>query len=210
MHMPPSIAEALRRSERGRRTTRRLLMQEPPKPGDLTAAMADAISLFRQLKIKYALVGGLAAMLYGRSRYTEDVDFVAEPDHEAVLARNPEAMKRFGFDPACTWKLYHRSGIDIDIWKDRHAPGILERARRKKLGDRFARVAELHDLIAMKLRADRPQDDYDISEMLRRQDIDADALADRVTRAQLRRFRAIERRTRDSPDDPSLSRTHKP
>ncbi|MEM7681024.1 MAG: nucleotidyltransferase [Planctomycetota bacterium] len=169
------------------------------KPGDtpsqgLADALQDAVSLFRELKIGYALVGGLAAMVHGRSRYTEDVDFVAEPGHEDVLSDHPGAMKRCGFDPGCTWKLYHRSGVQIDLWKDKHAPGIVDRAVRRKLGDRFVKVADPHDLVAMKLRAGRPQDDYDISEIIKAGAIDEDVLAERATQAQLRRFRAIRKR----------------
>ncbi|MEM6394316.1 MAG: nucleotidyltransferase [Planctomycetota bacterium] len=163
-------------------------------PGDLTAALLDAIALFRELKIRYALVGGLAAMLYGRARYTEDVDFVAQPDHESILASHPDVMERHGFDHECTWKLYHRSGIEIDLWKDKHAADTVDRARRKKIAGRFAKVAEVHDLIAMKLRAGRPQDDYDITEILKAQTIDLTHLTTLITKTQLRQFERLQKR----------------
>ena len=170
-------------------------MNEDAPPPDLAEALHDVMALMRELRIKYALVGGLAAMVHGRARYTEDVDLVPEPGHEATLAGHPEVMRRHGFDPSCTWKLYHRSGIGIDPWKDDHAAGIVTRAVRRKLGPKFAKVAEPHDLIAMKLRADRPQDDYDISEIIKAQNIDEAILAERVTAKQLQHFRAIRRRT---------------
>ncbi|MEM1213730.1 MAG: hypothetical protein AAGI68_15690 [Planctomycetota bacterium] len=189
-----SLAAALDQSQRGRATTRFMTGQSSTPPGDLTAALLDAIALFRELKIRYALVGGLAAMLYGRARYTEDVDFVAEPDHEAILAANPDAMKRHGFDPECTWKLYHGSGIEIDLWKDKHAAGTVTRAKRKKIAGRFAKVAEVHDLIAMKLRAGRPQDDYDITEILKAQAIDPAHLATLINKTQYRHFQRLTKR----------------
>jgi len=167
---------------------------DPIDPDALQHALIDAVELFRELKIGYALVGGLAAMVYGRARYTEDVDFVAQPDHEATLADHPDAMKRHRFDPSCIYTLYHDSGIQIDLWKDEHAAGIVERRVRRKVGDRFVHVAEPHDLIAMKLRADRPQDDYDISEILRDQAIDHARIKAGVTASQFRRFEAICRR----------------
>ena len=174
------------------------MTQPHPRPADdvpdLAAAMHDAVALFRELGIGYALIGGLAAMVHGRARYTEDVDFVADADHADVLHAHPEAMRTHGFDPGCTWKLYHHTGIAIDLWKDKYAPAIVGRAVRRKLGNRFVRVAEVHDLIAMKLRADRPQDDYDIGEIIKAQTIDEATLADRVTMTQLRRFRAIVKR----------------
>ena len=169
-------------------------MNDAAPPPELAAALHDAVALMRELKLGYALIGGLAAMVHGRARYTEDVDLVAEYGHAEVLAEHPEVMQRHGFDPGCTWKLYHRSGIEIDLWKDEHAAGIVKRAVRRKLGGKFAKVAEPHDLIAMKLRANRPQDDYDISEIVKAKAIDEATLAERVTAAQLRRFRAIRRR----------------
>ena len=169
-------------------------MNDDTPPPDLAAALHDAVALMRELKLKYALVGGLAAMVHGRARYTEDVDLVAEPGHEATLAEHPEVMRRHGFDPSCTWKLYHRSGIGINLWKDDHAAGIVTRAVRRKLGAKFAKVAEPHDLIAMNLRAGRPQDDYDISEIIKAQSIDETILTHRVTAGQMRRFRTIRRR----------------
>jgi len=198
--MPPPLPEALDQSRRGRLSTRRLTVtkkQDQPD-ADLAAALQDAVSLFRELKIGYALIGGLAAMVHGRSRYTEDVDFVADPGHEKTLADHPDAMKRLGFDPSCTWKLYHQSGVTIDLWKDHHAAGIITRAVRRKLGQRFAKVAEPHDLIAMKLRADRPQDDYDIAQIIEAQDLDANRLKKLVTAAQMRRYRTLEKRVKNS------------
>ncbi|MEM1445892.1 MAG: nucleotidyltransferase [Planctomycetota bacterium] len=193
------LAQALAQSQRGRRSTRALRSMPDAAPDarntpDLAEAMHDAVALFRELKIGYALIGGLAAMVHGRSRYTEDVDFVAEPDHADIFEAHPDAMRRHGFDPTCAWKLYHRSEIAIDLWKDRHAAGIVERAVRRKLGKRFVKVAEPHDLIAMKLRADRPQDDYDIAEIVKAQRIEESVLAERVTAAQLRKFRKIAKR----------------
>jgi len=103
-------------------------------------------------------------------------------------------MKRHRLDPTRTFRLYHDSGIQIDLGKDEHAAGIVQRRVRRKVGDRFVHVAEPHDLIDMKLRADRPQDDYDISEIVRDQPIDRGEIKSRVTAGQFRRFETICRR----------------
>ena len=193
--MPAPLPRAIAQSVRGRAATRQMTRDgETAPPSALADTLHDAVALFRELKIKYALIGGLAAMVHGRSRYTEDVDFVAQPGHAEILARHPEVMRKHGFDPGCTWKLYHRSGIDVDLWKDQHAPDIVGRAVRRKLGQRFARVAEPHDLVAMKLRADRPQDDYDVAEILSAQSLDVQRLRPLVTAAQFRRFEQIKKR----------------
>ena len=62
-------------------------MNEPALGASLAAPLLDAVEMFTQLKIPYALIGGLAAMVYGRARFTEDIDFVAASAHEAVLAK---------------------------------------------------------------------------------------------------------------------------
>ena len=52
----------------------------------------------------------------------------------------------------------------------------------------------MHDLIAMKLRANRPQDDYDISEIIKKTPLDEALLMQRVTPEQFARFQAIKTR----------------
>jgi hypothetical protein len=156
--------------------------------------LLDAIGLLEKLGIGYALVGGLAAMYYGRPRFTEDVDLVAASGHAGQLAAHPDLMRQYHFDPTCTYKLYHESGVDIDLWKDEHVEGILARAVEVPMAGRRVRLAEMHDLLAMKLRAGRFQDDYDIAEMLKHQRIDKDLLRPLVTDAEWDRFQEIARR----------------
>ncbi len=158
--------------------------------------LLDAVSLFEELNIPYALIGGLAAMVWGRARFTEDVDFVAGAGHEAILAAHPDAMRRHHFDPSCTWKLYHSSGVEIDVWKDQFADAIVQRATPTMLGGRSVRIAEPHDLIAMKLRADRPQDDYDISEILKHTPINDQRVRDLVTPEQFAHYESIKARSK--------------
>ena len=73
-------------------------MQPAESPDDLTAPLRDAVALLDELSIEHAVVGGVAAMIHGRARYTDDVDLIAAPDHEAKLAANPEAMQHWRFD----------------------------------------------------------------------------------------------------------------
>jgi hypothetical protein len=162
---------------------------------DLSAALNDAVALFEQLRIDYALIGGLASMYYGRARFTDDVDFIAASGHEAVLAAHPEAMREHHFDPNCTWKLYHASGAEVDVWKDVHVNDMISRAVTATLAGRSVRIAEAHDVVAMKLRADRPQDDYDVSEILKHVPIEDERVRERVTAEQYEHYLQIKRRS---------------
>lgn len=188
------LAHCLRQIGWGCRQESVLRMTRREPTPDLSPVMLDAVSLMQELGIGYALIGGLAAMVYGRARFTADVDFVAASGHEQKLSASPEAMRRWRFDPSCTWKLYHESGAEIDLWKDEHAEQIVARAIAVPLAGCSVFVAEPHDLVAMKLRADRPQDDYDISEIARRTPLDDAVIAERVTPEQFDRYQAIKKR----------------
>lgn len=156
--------------------------------------LLDAVALFERLGIGYALVGGVAAMYYGRARFTEDLDFVATTGHMEALAANSVAMREHHFEPASTWNLYHESGVEVDIWKDEHADAIIARAREVTLASRLVKIAEPHDLIAMKLRAGRLQDDYDISEIIRGTAIHESIVQSRATSEEFAHYLQVKAR----------------
>jgi predicted nucleotidyltransferase len=189
------LGRCLDASARGIRLKAHLMSTDEPN-ADLTRPLMDAVTLFQRLGIDYALVGGLAAMYYGRARFTEDVDVIAAGDHESVLAIHEDAMRESGFDPGYTWKLYHESGVEIDVWKDAFTDEMVARAREATLAGRHILIVEVHDLIAMKLRAQRPQDDYDVSEILKHTAVDDATVRQRVTDEQYSHYLDIKRRTR--------------
>jgi hypothetical protein len=167
---------------------------DSPINPSLYQPLEDAVELFNALQIPYALIGGIAAMVYGRSRFTEDVDFVAAADHQDVLSSHPEVMRKCRFYPESTWKRYHDSGVEMDICKDEFSDQIASRAVMIEFRGKQIRIAERHDLIAMKLRADRPQDDYDISEMIKNGNVDESVLRQRTTAGQFQHFLEIKKR----------------
>jgi hypothetical protein len=162
--------------------------------GALAEPLDDVIALFLALAVSYALVGGLAAMVYGRARFTEDIDLVTTDDGRRILAVNPEVLRRHHLDVSAEFDLIHDSGERIDIWKDEFTDRIATRAQTLPWRGRAVRIAEVHDLIAMKLRANRPQDDYDISEIVRKTRLDEGLLGQRITPEQWARFQAIKKR----------------
>jgi Nucleotidyl transferase of unknown function (DUF2204) len=197
--MPSSdgkLGPTLDRMEYGRALKGSLLMNEKDESWvPYAQPLLDAVSLFEELRVGYALIGGIAAMYYGRARFTEDVDFVAVAGHANIFTSHPEAMKKYHFDPTCTYKLYHQSGVQIDLWKDEHVEQIIQNAREVELAGRLIRIADPHDLIAMKLRARRLKDDYDISEIVRLTPIDETRLQSLVTPEQFAQFTEIKKRS---------------
>jgi len=182
--------------EYGRALKGALLMQGKPEGWvPYTQPLLDAVELFEELGIGYALVGGIAAMYYGRARFTEDVDFVAVSGHMEALAAHPSEMEKHHFDPTCTYKLYHRSGVQVDLWKDEHADHIVTRSHTVDLAGRQIQMVDLLDLVSMKLRAHRLKDDYDISQILQENTIDEDRLKALVTPEEFGWFAEIKKRT---------------
>jgi hypothetical protein len=160
----------------------------------LLRPLEDAVALFEELQISYAVVGGVASMIYGCSCFAEDLNCVAAVAQQQIFADHPDVMRKHHFDPACRGKLHHESGIEIDFWKDDFSDQIAARARTMAFYDRVMRIAEVHDLLALSLRANRPQDDYDISEIIRKTPVDESLLSQRVTPEEFARYQAIKAR----------------
>ena len=194
--VPSRLDQVLNRMDYGRALRAELLMNgNTSVQVPYAQPLIDAIELFDELKIKYALIGGIAALYYGQPRFTEDVDFVAMTGHGDVLAVNPDAMHRHHFDPTCSHKLYHQSGVNVDLWKDEFSDDIVRRAVDVVLAGHQCKMIERHDLIAMKLRAQRVKDDSDIVEVVKNGSIDESRLRTLVTPEQFAHFESIKHRT---------------
>jgi len=133
--------------------------------------------LLEQAKVRYALIGGLAAGYRTESRATVDVDVllsVPQLELPGLLERLREAgfdfdlptvLREFGQDHM-TVLWYH--GIKID-WLKPVLPvyqHILDRATPEKLLGRPVRVASAEGLILMKLLAARTRDWVDIENLV--------------------------------------------
>ncbi|HZZ42086.1 MAG TPA: nucleotidyltransferase [Tepidisphaeraceae bacterium] len=188
------LGACLGRMEQGVALRESLMEKLPREPLPYAGPLLDAVGMFEELGIGYALIEGIASMYYGRSRFTEDVDFVAIAGHQDILAAHPASMRKHHFNPESTWKLYHESGVDIDIWKDEHSDAIVARAQMVGMAGRTVRIAEPHDLIAMKLRAGRIQDDYDVSEIVAGTSVDDARIEGLVTAEQFRHYLGVKRR----------------
>lgn len=173
---------------------RNALTQQADVESSFLQPLVDAAELFTRLGIPYALVGGIAAMVYGRARFTDDIDFVVASNHESILAAHQDVVRACHFDSAGAGEPSHASGITLDIWKHPHADQIAARARDIQLAGRTLRIADVHDLIAMKLRAGRFQDDYDISEIVRQTPVDDQTLQTLIPPDEFKRFIAIRHR----------------
>ncbi|MBF0492154.1 MAG: nucleotidyltransferase [Deltaproteobacteria bacterium] len=127
----------------------------------------QAISLFEKNKIDYCLIGGLAMMLYGGRANTVDIDFyVLVEDLEEV--RKVFEKEKISVRSAGEHQLKIKiKGVQLDILYADHYLGdqVVKRAKRKKLGKNYVKIATPEDLIVLKTLADRSVDRRDIEEL---------------------------------------------
>ncbi len=161
---------------------------ELPKPLDIHHALAEAVTLIRQAGDEYALIGGVALSAYGIERFTKNVDLACTITQTAAARRSvPDARDlRIGGIVINT-----SVGVRVDLIDRRFAyrelfeeaiyqaktKGPLVRAETVELP-----VVPLPHLVAMKLIADRPQDESDLVTMLRLETIDYAAARNVVER----------------------------
>jgi hypothetical protein len=147
-------------------------------PGDSLRAVESLTEVFESRSIRYALIGGLAFMLRGRPRFTQDVDFLIDIP-QVVLPKLLDDLVDRGvtLDPAVVIKEYVREymtsfsfGVVRVDWLKPLLPlysRTLAEAQPLEWSEGHTiRVATAEWLILTKLVAFRPQDQLDIETLL--------------------------------------------
>ncbi|NDH95747.1 MAG: hypothetical protein EBZ13_14715 [Planctomycetia bacterium] len=169
-------------------------MPEPPDSlaGDLVAAVEILGEVFENRGVRYALLGGLATMLRGRPRFTQDVDVLLEVPQLALPGLLDELVARgFSLDRETVIRQFveqhmtaFRYGVVRIDWLKPVLPlyaHALADATLLPWGEEHAlRVLTPEGLIVTKLVAFRPQDQEDIRTLLA-------ANADEIDAALIRR-----------------------
>ena len=149
---------------------------------DLTVVVHEATRVLSSLRIRYVIVGGVSANLFGRPRSTFDVDVILElrPEDAKRLAR---AFRGRGFSVSpedIEDALRERSHFPIHdrhseyrldckgVYSDRERVA-LEMRRRIRTGRRFVFADAPEDLIVVKLLFGSPQDVLDAEAVYARQ-----------------------------------------
>ncbi|MFA4842296.1 MAG: hypothetical protein WC658_00470 [Candidatus Omnitrophota bacterium] len=138
-------------------------------------------SLMRKAGCPWVIIGGVAAGLLGKPRFTADVDLVAVIEDKGI-GKLLKACRQYGLNPRISQAyefakknrvllLKHReSGIHVDI-----SLGILpfekeaiKNSKKYKINDVTIYLPRPEDLIIFKSVANRPQDIIDIGEIIKR------------------------------------------
>lgn len=149
----------------------------------------EILEALNQARVRYLVVGGVAVVLHGYLRTTADLDLVVNLDRENVL-RAMEALGRLGYRPRAPvspdsfadvetrtlwvrdkqltvfsmWNAAHpATEIDLFVEEPFDFDAAYARAVRVPLDRIEITLVSLDDLLAMKRRADRPQDHQDIA-----------------------------------------------
>jgi hypothetical protein len=152
--------------------------------GDIESILAA----LNKAEIRYLIVGGVAVVLHGHLRATNDLDLVIQLKHDNLLEAL-QVLDHLGFQPLVpvgiqdfvepqnrkkwiqeknmvVFSLWHPSKptqkIDLFVEEPFDFEAVYERSASKTLGTTEAPVVSLDDLIEMKRAAGRPQDLADV------------------------------------------------
>lgn len=135
--------------------------------------LKDVFSSFQKHEVRYLVIGGIAAVLYGVPRATFDLDILIEatPDNAQRLL---DALEQAGLGTALLTSAEELLAHEITIFRDRvridvqtFTPGISfadawERRKVMKFDEQSFTVVAREDLIASKLAAGRSVDLEDV------------------------------------------------
>jgi hypothetical protein len=152
------------------------------------AILEPVFKALNENAVRYVVVGGLAVVLHGHARLTVDVDLIVdlEFDHArraigaltglGLRPRVPVEPEDFA-DPGKRAEWIRQRGMQVfslvdpnnpmrvvDLFVEHPLPfqELWERANEVELRETSIRVASIPDLIELKKRAGRPQDEADV------------------------------------------------
>jgi hypothetical protein len=155
------------------------MASEGPTPSeDLGRAVESLSEAFAARSTRHALIGGLATVLRGRLRYTQDVDFLVDVPQDALPGLLDDLIARgFTLDPSFVIPEYTRYHITSFLfgtvrvdWLEPilplYARAIVDASPMEWSKGHPVLVATAEGLILTKMVAFRPQDQIDIDTLL--------------------------------------------
>lgn len=136
------------------------------------------IQEFKNNRIKYCVIGGIAMAFHDEPRFTKDIDILSIPSQ---FEKIKEALQALDYEMSAEpWDLLKTNTtiyrfmkicndeympVDILIGKDRFHKDVITNASRLKTGIGFIRIATRGDLIKLKLIRNSDQDKVDIKKL---------------------------------------------
>ena len=148
-------------------------------------ALFEIIDLLESRTVEYAVMGGLAVRALALPRPTNDVDVTIALSHDALLEllkfvegeliEVPEVYRNGWLDriagmPLIKLKTYidHDHSVDLDIFiaESEFQKSLISRRILAEFDDRKIWIVTPEDLLLLKLIANRPRDQIDVTDIL--------------------------------------------
>lgn len=137
------------------------------QPNDPRHLLVEITKILDRLRIPYLVSGGMAVLMWGRPRFTADIDIVIElqTNQLEALAKNLQSITKDAYVPADVIKqalaqkgefnfIDPRLGLKVDFWIFQDTPfdrSRFERRITKKILSRGVSFSSAEDLILVKL-----------------------------------------------------------
>lgn len=200
------MSEFGKRKPRPVSDARQLLQGSRGMPDKRVTPLEQAITLVDQIcaskNFSYAIIGGIAATIYGSGRTTIDVDLIVRTDIstlDAVYKAFTGDFRPLKENPLEFFKLYyvlpviHKTlnvKLDVSAALSEFERKAMQRAQRLQYGAASAMFCSPEDLVLFKLVANRERDLIDVKDIITRNRHRLDQAYLRITAEQ---FREVER-----------------
>lgn len=147
--------------------------------GPLEPTLRKSISVLRDTRTPYMVVGALALTAWGRPRATMDFDIMIAED--SVPDRLRRRMEEAGFDLDEYWARHNplirhlqtrfrlgRVAVDILVPRDTHDRAAFRRRKKRRSNGYFLWFPSPEDFLIQKLKVGRPQDFSDAVSIVQR------------------------------------------
>lgn len=165
----------------------------------MVGAVEQVLKALNSADVRYLVVGGVAVVLHGHLRTTKDLDLVLQLETKNVR-RALAALQSLGYSPVApvdpadfgdpsiraSW-IRDKNLKVFSFWRDASPTvdlfveepfdfdEVFDRSVRTPLRATFTNVIAVPDLIALKRKADRPQDHADIAALSSLDDTESSA-----------------------------------
>lgn len=146
--------------------------------GQLEDALRSVVSVLEELKLPYMLIGGMANLVWGEARTTQDIDITVQVDPPALPETVTRLMQVFRALPKNPLTFVRQTRVLPIVTKDSvrtdlifaelpYQEQAIRRARPVALGGVMVQVCTPEDLIIHKIISERAKDLDDVKGIVR-------------------------------------------
>jgi hypothetical protein len=148
--------------------------------GQLEEALQSVVLVMEEQGLPYMLIGGMANLVWGEARTTQDIDITVQVDPAALPDTVTRLVQAFRALPENPLAFVERTRVlpvvtlngiraDIIFAELPYQEEAIRRARPVTFGETIVRVCSPEDLIIHKIISERPKDLDDVKGLVRTQ-----------------------------------------